>query len=73
MRLNSIQHSQDGKCLRISYLASKDDMLPDMEHFSAGIIGGRKRIHITCLGGDFTFAQIRKIAKTMLQIIEDNK
>ena len=73
MRFNTIQRSRDGKCLRISYLPSKDDILPDIEYFSAGMIPGRKKIHISSLGNDFTFAQIRTIAETMLQIVEDNK
>lgn len=73
MRLNEIQHDQYGKCLRISYLPSKDDILPDMEYFSAGITGRGKKIHISSLGADFTFAQMRTIIKTMSQIMEDNK
>ena len=73
MRLNEIRLSKDGKCQRISYVPSKDDILPDMEHFSAGLVAGKRRIHIASLGADFTFAQIRTITNTLLRIVEDNK
>lgn len=73
MRLNQISHDVDGKCVGISYLGAKDDIHGHLEHFGARLHSRRKRVHIGGLGGEFTFAQVRVIAETLLEIVEDNE